>query len=609
MKRIVLSIMGLTLALGATAQTIVSTTPENRKVVLEEFTGINCTYCPDGHKRANQLAAANPGNVSLINIHQGSYANATPDYRTQWGDAIANQTGLTGYPAGTINRHVFSGSSTALGRGDWATRAATILAMPSFVNIAATAEIDAQTRVMTVHVEVYYTGDATEASNFLNVALVQDNVYGPQVGATTFYPEMMTADGLYTHNHMLRDLLTGQWGEELTVQGETVIPATSYFAKDYTYTLPASVGPVSVELGNLELVAFVAQGHQEIYTGVTFTPTYTNIPTEINMTSVNGTPVQQGNITVQQGGVTLTAELGCNNLAKPSFSIKNMCGTTITSMTINYTGATQPYQWTGNLVTFATTTIELNPVEVSLGVSDTITVTIDEVNGDAPQGTAPYMTLNGAINKPNLLDGQGQPTLLLKLDKYGSETTWKVKDINGTVLQSGGPYSDVSTAPSKPDTIILTGVTGVGCFIFEIYDAYGDGINSGYGTGNYKIVDLQGTILVQSNGKFGSGEKRDFKIENFNGLERVSGDVYQTLLYPNPAGNSTTLEISLTQNAVANVSVVDMLGREVISLDNRALGSGSNKIELNTSDLLNGLYFVRVTTENGTSTKKLAIKR
>tara|TARA_R100000353_G_scaffold89061_1_gene65941 strand:- start:21688 stop:21831 length:144 start_codon:yes stop_codon:yes gene_type:complete len=29
--------------------------------------------------------------------------------RTNWGAAIAAQTGLSGYPSGTVNRHVFSG--------------------------------------------------------------------------------------------------------------------------------------------------------------------------------------------------------------------------------------------------------------------------------------------------------------------------------------------------------------------------------------------------------------------------------------------------------------------------------------------------------------------
>ena len=48
MKKILLSVFVLG-ALLSSAQTNVSTTPENKNVVLEEFTGISCPYCPDGH--------------------------------------------------------------------------------------------------------------------------------------------------------------------------------------------------------------------------------------------------------------------------------------------------------------------------------------------------------------------------------------------------------------------------------------------------------------------------------------------------------------------------------------------------------------------------------
>ena len=84
------------------AQNWVSTSPQNKKVVLEEFTGIKCSYCPDGHKRANELKAANEGNVFLVNIHSGGYATpgaGEPDMRTPEGDIIDKASGLNGYPA------------------------------------------------------------------------------------------------------------------------------------------------------------------------------------------------------------------------------------------------------------------------------------------------------------------------------------------------------------------------------------------------------------------------------------------------------------------------------------------------------------------------------
>ncbi|HIO73125.1 MAG TPA: thioredoxin family protein, partial [Flavobacteriales bacterium] len=76
MKRSLLSIALITGVCAFTnAQTFVSQTPENKNVVLEEFTGIYCTFCPDGHKRAQQLADDNPNDVVLVNIHVGGYAD------------------------------------------------------------------------------------------------------------------------------------------------------------------------------------------------------------------------------------------------------------------------------------------------------------------------------------------------------------------------------------------------------------------------------------------------------------------------------------------------------------------------------------------------------
>ena len=53
---------------NSVAQNIVGTDPENKNVILEEFTGIHCTYCPQGHQIAQGIQNSNPG-VVLINIH------------------------------------------------------------------------------------------------------------------------------------------------------------------------------------------------------------------------------------------------------------------------------------------------------------------------------------------------------------------------------------------------------------------------------------------------------------------------------------------------------------------------------------------------------------
>ncbi|NOR88336.1 MAG: Omp28-related outer membrane protein, partial [Bacteroidales bacterium] len=197
------------------SQTIVGTDPENKNVVLEEFTGIHCVYCPDGHAIAQAIYDQHPNDVVLINIHTGSFASpgaGEPDYRTQWGSAIAGQSGLTGYPAGTVNRHLFSGwsqgSGTAMSRNYWSPAANIVFDEASYLNVALEATIIPATRQLSVLVEVYYTGDSPESVNLLNVAILQSNIFGPQTGGG--------AGDNYNHKHMLRHLLTGQWGVEIS---------------------------------------------------------------------------------------------------------------------------------------------------------------------------------------------------------------------------------------------------------------------------------------------------------------------------------------------------------------------------------------------------------
>ncbi len=242
---------------AAHSQTLTTSLPLNKNVVLEEYTGIHCQYCPDGHAIAAAILANNPGRAAAIAIHQGSFASPSagePDYRTPFGDALAGQTALTGYPSGTVNRHVFSGSTTALSRGDWTPSSEIILQQPSPVNIGVESSFNATTRELTVHVELYYTASSSATTNYINVALIQSHVFGPQTGGG--------AGNNYEHTEMLRYLITGQWGDAVTTttQGSLV-------DRTYTYIIPADYNNVPCVVENCDVVAFVAESHQEILTG------------------------------------------------------------------------------------------------------------------------------------------------------------------------------------------------------------------------------------------------------------------------------------------------------------------------------------------------------
>jgi hypothetical protein len=585
MKKIILSLVGLFLTIASMAQpTFVSTQPSNKNVVLEEYTGINCGYCPDGHKRANQFAAANPGRVVLINIHQGSFAGNNPDYKTEWGNALAGQTGLTGYPSGTINRRIFSGTTTALDRGSWASKGAIVLAEPSFVNVAARAQVDADTRLLTVTVEVYYTADAETSTNKLNVAILQNEVVGPQSGMSG-NPDYVVGTQ-YRHMHMLRHLLTGQWGDLLSHEGTGVIPAGTFFTKTYTYTLPDAIRNVPLEFENLEVAAFVTKDNQLVYTGTLCQPTF--------------------NISNQFGAEIKSYKLedlsGCSKYVGQTLKVRNIGQDTIKSMVIDSRvfGISNITNWEGEIATFQTVEIPNLPVlELQNGIVNEIDVLIRSING-IPTDLREIRT----FKKP--LAGQNGLTLHLTLDQYGTETTWNIKNSSGSIVKSGGPYTNGTTDRLK--VVDLT-ITESDCYTFTINDQYSDGINSGYGVGGYFILDGQGDTIVVSDGKFGASEVKKIGYGDYIGLEEVSLNEVSMTIYPNPAKDNATIDITLSQNSVATIKVVDLMGRNVIDLGTKSMKAGQNTIELNTSNLNNGMYFVKVASENGVVTKKITINR
>lgn len=580
MKKLVLSILGLVAGFAVVAQTpqFVSTEPANRNVIIEEYTGINCSFCPDGHRIVREYMEANPGRVFGINIHQGGYAAM---YTTQWGNALANQTGLSGYPAGTVNRHVFPGGGvTALSRGSFVSCGNQIKAMPSFVNVAAQASIDAATRTLTVNVEVYYTGDAETGSNYLNVALLQDSIIGPQEGASS-NPAQVTADRQYIHMHMLRDLLTGQWGEELTTESE-VIPQGTLFQKTYTYTIPEYMSDAVVKLSQLHLVVFVTKDHQEIYTGSECKPTVLNIPALGAMST------------------TLEAEniYGCSEEIIPYISVSGAGETPVTTMDIEYSSSVSPAQtftWTGNLGFEQDLKIQLPNVLANVGSATQVSAKILSINGTAIEDAAKTVSLTKKAPK----DANGaQFKVVVVTDQYAGEVGWKMYGPDGSTIKSK-KYSGQSI---KKDTVYID-VTELGCYTFEITDSYGDG------GARHSVYDFAGNRVVYGSAtSYADVARYDIKLLSV-GLEEAAGVILQTIAYPNPAKDRVNLEISTLQSSQANITVVDMLGREVIKLGDVNLANGKNTFEINTSALSNGAYFVKIISNDGITSKKISINR
>ncbi|MFK7783259.1 T9SS type A sorting domain-containing protein [Psychroserpens sp.] len=122
-------------------------------------------------------------------------------------------------------------------------------------------------------------------------------------------------------------------------------------------------------------------------------------------------------------------------------------------------------------------------------------------------------------------------------------------------------------------------------------------------TGNFSILDLTGltpgeTIYLRV-WEYGGEESEPFAISAYNAT--LSLDDYENqsafTYFPNPVKNELILK---AQNTIQNVSVLNMLGQEVLRANPNTLESS-----LDMNELSQGAYFVKVTINNITETVRI----
>ena len=80
---------------------------------------------------------------------------------------------------------------------------------------------------------------------------------------------------------------------------------------------------------------------------------------------------------------------------------------------------------------------------------------------------------------------------------------------------------------------------------------------------------------------------------------------------PNPIATNANVSFNLVSSATAVVSVYNMLGEEVIRMDQGMMSAGQKSVSINTNDLESGMYFLRVSINDGeyVETQKIATQR
>jgi hypothetical protein len=188
-----------------------------KKVLIEEFTGAWCGYCPDGAHIVESIINDNNGKVVGVSLHDGDAMEVAHT------NILENTYQNTGYPSGMVDRFSVNGS-TCLNRGYWESVANAQLSETAVCGLAIISEVNGQNATVEVHAGFNSTlnGDYR-----LTVYLIEDGITGTGYGydqrnyynTDPYSPFYNLGDPIegYEHNHTLRVILSESLGDAIMV--------------------------------------------------------------------------------------------------------------------------------------------------------------------------------------------------------------------------------------------------------------------------------------------------------------------------------------------------------------------------------------------------------
>ncbi len=175
-----------------------------QKVLVEEFTGEWCGYCPDGARILRILKQNHPDLVYAIGNHDGD------PFETTTTSFYISKFNVAFFPSGTVQRSKQNGEY-AIGRYDWESVVNSKLAETAQVGL----KIETTLNGNMLNIKVKYAG-TQDIDSRLTVSIIEDDVPesspGAQSGAATGYK----------HPDLFRKTASDKRGDYTVIKANTV---------------------------------------------------------------------------------------------------------------------------------------------------------------------------------------------------------------------------------------------------------------------------------------------------------------------------------------------------------------------------------------------------
>jgi len=434
------------------------------KVVFEIATGVNCPYCPAAANGVHQMLEEGL-QIAVVKYHTSAFS--IPQFYTTETIARVSWYGISSYPTTKVDgilTQVGGGGASSSNYAAYMPLYNQRIAVQSPFTIDLNWENTGGTSYV-AHATITKVGTTTATNLKFVLALTESEInYSWQ--------------GMSQLNNVCRDMLPDQNGTVLDFSATSVI----------TLDLPFTWNSTWVR-NNCELVGFVQNfTSKEVLQGTKKTMRTPDFTLDAELFEVKNIPDEL-----------------CSGILEPEVTIKNLGADVLTSLDVNFKvngTLIYTYPWTGSLEFYDGASFEIPEFTFPALDENDIEVYISSPNGGVDENPA-----NDSKDFETVLPEvvEDKMILIMKTDDNPQETTWKVFDASGNVVDEGGPY----TVPQLffRDTVYYQ---TPGCHQFVIYDAAGSGLSTYYTVRSF----INGTLTsIGSGGAFGFKEATHFTVE------------------------------------------------------------------------------------------------
>lgn len=639
MKKILLS-------LAASAVSLVAVAQSQRLVLVEHFTQASCGPCAAANPTLAATLSANSTKAIAIK-HQTSWPGRDPmnAQYPQGPQARVTFYGITGVPDASLDGGATDAPNTAVTTAKINTR----YAVASPFTVSVTHSLNSTYSMVNVTVNVTCTQAVTGADMRMRAAVVERNI--------TFATAPGT-NGETSFNNVLKQFLPNTAGEDLP-ETWTVGQTASY-----TYSWPI-VNFYNV--GELAVVAYIQdhgskEVHQSGYSAPQ--PITATLP---SLSAVGATVAAAGlcdynitpTVTIRNTGTlpvtscVASYTIGTNAPVTTTWT-GNLAAGASTNIRFPVAQIASGVSSVRYLVSDANNAGELNTVDnltaiatyTRLGQTASTTPPTEGFEsyaaGDEPTGnmlvaeTANYAFVASralATTIPNDLGGFALTSNSLFFDCFSATNGYIMDALFNKVDLSNTPtgssitfsYAHKQYSAAENERMELRVSTNCGQTWTSLWNKAGATLTTSTGyatarfwptatewaTGSADISNYVGRPEVVFSFKVTSAYGQhvfldDVVLATPTGVEELT--FAETMKgFPNPANNEFNLEFDLETSTDVRMSVVDVLGREVMGVPAQSFGQGKQMATLNVSGLANGAYFLNIYADGKMSTRRFSV--